>query len=137
MKQINKIEINGNIGIKVGSPGNPETGKQPKIMNIESTNKSGKCIIKEVIRNNDIDNPEKNYIQAEYIDKSIRDFMIFQVVSYDSEGAGLKHVHCKVCNNEWRYNECICVTDKFIIADNRLKIQCLACGIEYDFTSEG
>ncbi|MDI6603165.1 MAG: hypothetical protein QME57_03575 [Patescibacteria group bacterium] len=90
-------------------------------------------VVKENLKGDDIDNPSEKVFKTYYtlLDPITRKEMTIQTVIYES--GKLKHVHCKVCGNEWKINTSPDLKQKFICdLPQKRRIVCLRCGLNFD-----
>jgi len=91
-----------------------ETGCNPKFEILERWKKD------------DQDNPNQPVLNIYYKNRKVIPTSIFQVIKYVS--GEIKHVHCKTCDLEYKYNSGDNLEDLFFISfQSGVKIECLCC----------
>ena len=102
-----------------------------KLKSGEKISDKPKYEIEERHKKDDIDNPNVSVWQIFYINRKSSPKSVFQVIKYES--GEIKHVHCKICNSEYRYNSIEKLEDLFSVdLRERSKIECLRCHAKFE-----
>jgi hypothetical protein len=128
-----KIDISVKTGIKtefkmVSGAGDKKAGKHRE------------SEIEDRFKNNDKDHPGKPTVESYYKDRHVDQTFVFHAVKYLDHDE-LKHIDCKKCGNDWKYQSGLPLEDFFSFEHNPevnylecFKIRCLKCNATYDRT---
>lgn len=102
-----------------------------KLKSGEKIENKSRYLIEEMCKKDDMDDPNQYVSKIYYNNRKNSPHTVFQVIQYAS--GKIKHVHCKTCNLEYRYNSTEKLEDLFHIDfTSRNKIECLRCHAKFE-----
>jgi hypothetical protein len=108
-----------------------EATASTKLKSGEKIENKSRYEIEEMCKKDDMDDPNQYVSKIYYKNRENSPHEVFQVIQYAS--GEIKHVHCKTCNSEYRYNSTEKLEDLFHIDfTSRNKIECLHCHAKFE-----